>query len=191
LSVPGARYLSTSFNYSRSHLWRNFGVVIAFAVLYIAITMIASELFNFTKGGGGALEFKRSKAAKNKVKAAAAAPADEESGAKHQPVSGGSSETSQTLDNAEEEEALQSISGSESIFTWENVEYTVPYMGGQKKLLNKVNGYAKPGLMIALMGASGAGKTVSLISFFMWNILIGVELHRQHSALRKSMRNIC
>lgn len=161
LEVPGARYLGTSFNYSQSHLWRNLGVVIAFTVLYIVITMVASELFDFATGGGGALEFKRSKAAKNKVKAAPA-PADEESGAKKQVRSGGSSESSQTLDNAAEQEALEEISGSESIFTWENVEYTVPYMGGERKLLNKVNGYVKPGFMIALMGVSGAGKTTLL-----------------------------
>jgi ATP-binding cassette subfamily G (WHITE) protein 2 (SNQ2) len=35
-------------------------------------------------------------------------------------------------------------------------------MGGQRKLLNKVDGYAKPGVMVALMGASGAGKTTLL-----------------------------
>jgi hypothetical protein len=46
----------------------------------------------------------------------------------------------------QEEEALQQISGSESIFTWEDLEYSVPYMGGERKLLNKISGYAKPGV---------------------------------------------
>ncbi|KAG4442743.1 hypothetical protein IFR05_001760 [Cadophora sp. M221] len=160
LSVPGSDYLSTSFNYSRSNLWRNFGVVIAFTVLYIAVTMIASELFNFSKSGGGALEFKRSKAAKQKVKAASA-PSDVEQGTQHRAASMPTS-SNETLNGGREEEALQEISGSDSIFTWENVEYTVPYMGGERKLLNKVNGYAKPGVMVALMGASGAGKTTLL-----------------------------
>ncbi|KAE8444259.1 hypothetical protein EG329_000759 [Mollisiaceae sp. DMI_Dod_QoI] len=158
LSVPGSRYVSASFNYSRSHLWRNFGVIIAFTVLYILVTMLATELFDFTSGGGGALEFKKSKASKQKVKAANAL-GDEEKAVKGQPSSGGSSET---LDGQAENEALQEISGSESIFTWENVEYTVPYMGGERKLLNKISGYAKPGIMVALMGASGAGKTTLL-----------------------------
>jgi len=107
--------------------------------------MVASELFDFTSSGGGALEFKRSKAAKRKVKAATA-PADVENVKKEQSPSGDSSGSSQTLEGTEEEEALESISGSESVFTWENVEYSVPYMGGQRKLLNKVNGYAKPGV---------------------------------------------
>jgi ABC-type multidrug transport system ATPase subunit len=119
--------------------------------------MLATEIFDFTSGGGGALEFKRSNASKKQVKAAAA-PSDEEK-TKH--PSTNSSGGSDTL-GAQEEEALQEISGSDSIFTWENVEYTVPYMGGKRKLLNKVDGYAKPGVMVALMGASGAGKTTLL-----------------------------
>ena len=119
--------------------------------------MVATELFDFTSGGGGALEFKRSKASKKQVKAATA-PSDEE---KVQHPSTNSSASNGTL-GAQEEETLQEISGSESIFTWENVEYTVPYLGGERKLLNKVDGYAKPGVMVALMGASGAGKTTLL-----------------------------
>jgi ABC-type multidrug transport system ATPase subunit len=155
LSVPGARYLETSFNYTRSHLWRNFGVLIAWTVLYILVTAIATELFDFTSGGGGALEFKRSKAAKRALKSAAA-PTDIESGDRKPSLP-----SSGTLDGGEDD-AMQQISGSESVFTWENIEYTVPYMGGERKLLNKVNGYAKPGVMVALMGASGAGKTTLL-----------------------------
>ena len=119
------------------------GSVIAFTVLYIGITMIASELFTFTASGGGALEFKRSKATKQKVKAAAA-PSDVENGNKER-IPSDSSGSSETL-GAQEEEALQQISGSESIFTWEDVSYSVPYMGGERKLLNKISGYAKPGV---------------------------------------------
>jgi ATP-binding cassette subfamily G (WHITE) protein 2 (SNQ2) len=106
--------------------------------------MIASELFDFTAGGGGALEFKKSKAAKQKIKEATA-PSDIEKGEKEQILSD-SSGSSESLGEAQNEEALKQISGSESIFTWEDVEYSVPYMGGQRKLLNKVSGYAKPGV---------------------------------------------
>lgn len=156
-SVNGAAYLQTSYNYSRSNLWRNFGVVIAFTVLYLLVTIIATELFSFTTEGGGALVFKKSKKAKKALKAAP--PADEESGV----TSGASSNTIAAGETSkEEEEALESISKSESIFTWQNVEYTVPYQGGERKLLNGVSGYAKPGLMVALVGASGAGKTTLL-----------------------------
>ncbi|KAG9860710.1 putative ABC transporter, partial [Aureobasidium melanogenum] len=115
----------------------------------------ATELFSFVGGGGGALVFKKSRKAKQQVKAAS--PSDEEKIESDSDTAVGGS-----TGEKEEQEALDSIVKSESIFTWRDVEYTVPYNGGERKLLNKVNGYAKPGLMIALMGASGAGKTTLL-----------------------------
>jgi ATP-binding cassette subfamily G (WHITE) protein 2 (SNQ2) len=153
-AVPGADYLQTSFNYSRSNLWRNFGVVIAFGVLYLIVTVVGTETLSFVKSGGGALVFKKSKRAKKAVKEGSN---DEEKVVAGE-VSGNSSDTA----TANEEEALESISSSESVFTWKDVEYTVPYQGGERKILNKVNGYAKPGVMVALVGASGAGKTTLL-----------------------------
>ncbi|KAI4642099.1 hypothetical protein J4E93_007243 [Alternaria ventricosa] len=153
-TVPGSDYLQVSFNYSRSNLWRNFGVVIAFTVLYLLVTVIATETVSFAQSGGGALVFAKNKRAKQAVKEEA--PLDEE-----KVVAGESTASSDTAAH-QEEEALDSISSSESVFTWKDVEYTVPYQGGERKLLNKVNGYAKPGVMIALVGASGAGKSTLL-----------------------------
>ncbi|RYN73372.1 Brefeldin A resistance protein [Alternaria alternata] len=153
-TVPGSDYLQVSFNYSRSNLWRNFGVVIAFSVLYLLVTVIATETVSFAASGGGALVFAKNKRAKQAVKEEA--PADEEK------IAAGESASSSHTAAHEEEEALESISSSESVFTWKDVEYTVPYQGGERKLLNKVNGYAKPGVMIALVGASGAGKSTLL-----------------------------
>ena len=144
---------------TRSHLWRNWAVVVAFTVLYILITAVASELFSFVGGGGGTLVFKQSKKAKQQVTASASPPADEEK-AGNPGGSSVSSDLTQTGDH--KDSALQEISKSEKVFTWSNLEYSVPYQGGQKKLLNKISGYAKPGVMVALMGASGAGKTTLL-----------------------------
>ncbi|KAG9684475.1 putative ABC transporter, partial [Aureobasidium melanogenum] len=154
-TVSGSAYLEQQYTYTRAHLWRNFGVVIAYTVLYLLVTIAATELFSFVGGGGGALVFKKSRKAKQQVKAAS--PADEEKIESDSDTAVGGS-----TGEKEEQEALDSIAKSESIFTWRDVEYTVPYNGGERKLLNKVNGYAKPGLMIALMGASGAGKTTLL-----------------------------
>ena len=84
--------------------------------------------------------------------------ADEEKGAEVEDSSA-SSEQSQT---EKEMKALQRISTSESVYTWRDVCYSVPTPQGQKQLLNHIDGYAKPGIMIALMGASGAGKTTLL-----------------------------
>lgn len=161
-SVSGATYLATQFTYSRSNLWRNFGVLICWTILYILVTVVAVETINFAKSGGGALVFKKTKRAK-KVLQQASSPEDEEKAIPSGDEQRGGILGSNSSGGANaEEETLEQISKSDSIFTWQNVEYTVPYQGGQRKLLNGVSGYAKPGLMVALMGASGAGKTTLL-----------------------------
>ncbi|KAK7755322.1 ATP-binding cassette transporter snq2 [Diatrype stigma] len=179
-SVSGDDYLQTAYSYSRSNLWRNFGVLIAFAVLYIGITAVATELVSFREGGGGALIFKKTRKAKEQ-KRKAAAPADEEKAIGGGGNGGADSSESSTImggsgsgddsgrqpvreqgEKEEKEESMEKLTKSDAVFTWRDVEYTVPYMGGERRLLNKVSGYAKPGIMVALMGASGAGKTTLL-----------------------------
>lgn len=156
-TVSGSAYLETSFSYTRSDLWRNFGVVIAFCVLYILITAIAAELFSFTGAGGGATIFKRTQKAKSLVQEEGKG-VDEENVTPAVPLD--SSNSSGTA--SEKDDIAGEIAQGTSVFTFEDVEYTVPYQGGTRKLLNKVNGYVKPGMMVALMGASGAGKTTLL-----------------------------
>jgi ABC-type multidrug transport system ATPase subunit len=51
---------------------------------------------------------------------------------------------------------------SESILTWEGLNYDVPTPAGERRLLDNVFGYVRPGQLTALMGASGAGKTTLL-----------------------------
>ncbi len=139
---------------TRSHLWRNFGAVIAFTVLYIIITAIASELLTFVPSGGGALVYKKS--AKKQTPTTADAADIEKA-----EISGDSSVSSDQMNTAGDDDRgdIPQTTSSESVFSWTNVNYSVPYQGGQRQLLNEVHGYAKPGVMVALMGASGAGKT--------------------------------
>lgn len=172
-SVRGADYLQTQFSYTRAHLWRNWGALVAWAVLYVLVTVLAVETFSFVRSGGGALVFKKTRTAKQAVQDATS-PADEEKAlpggvapAMRTSSAGARSKPQTAAQKAEVEEegrqhAMDKISQSESIFTWQDVECSVPYQGGQRKLLNKVSGYAKPGVMVALMGASGAGKTTLL-----------------------------
>ncbi|OJJ43750.1 hypothetical protein ASPZODRAFT_73386 [Penicilliopsis zonata CBS 506.65] len=157
-SVSGTSYLESTFQFTRHHLWRDFGVVIAFTVLYISVTIIATEFLSFVGGGGGgALVFKKTK--RSKHMAATPTKSDDEEKA---PNAGNEAVLARGELQTTGEETFTRLSSSERIFTWSNVEYTVPYGNGTRKLLNGVNGYAKPGVMIALMGASGAGKTTLL-----------------------------
>lgn len=156
-SIDGSQYLRANYSYTRHNLWRNFGVVIAFTVLYILLTALASELLSFVGGGGGALLFMKTKHSAKLVKEETST--DEEKG-QSVPVNGLTVTERSNADGKDTD--MTQIAKSESIFTWTDVEFTVPVPGGSRKLLNKVNGYAKPGVMIALMGASGAGKTTLL-----------------------------
>ncbi|GAD91436.1 ABC drug exporter AtrF [Paecilomyces variotii No. 5] len=153
--VSGKDYLETSFQFTRHHLWRNFGVVIAFTVLYLIVTIIATETLSFVGGGGGALVFKKTKRAAQLTKHG---NTNDEEKVKTGEI-GASSRDASPSSGAN---GLKDLTSSDRIFTWSNVEYTVPYGNGTRKILNGVNGYAKPGVMIALMGASGAGKTTLL-----------------------------
>ena len=179
-SVTGERYLEVTFSYHRSNLWRNFGVIVAFTVLYILITAVASEVFSLVGGGGGALLFKKSAKAKKHITRRPPVPDIEKGKASGQAslsstktqlegderdtsASGsGSRDTSTSASSKQKHKTLPETSTSESVFTWTSVNYSVPYQDSQKSLLHNVNGYAKPGSMVALMGVSGAGKTTLL-----------------------------
>jgi ATP-binding cassette, subfamily G (WHITE), member 2, SNQ2 len=54
------------------------------------------------------------------------------------------------------------VAKNETVFTYQDVNYTIPYEGRERKLLSDIQGYVKPGKLTALMGASGAGKTTLL-----------------------------
>ncbi|KAK5652623.1 hypothetical protein OQA88_10216 [Cercophora sp. LCS_1] len=154
--VSGDAFLNAQFDYSRSNLWRNWGVLVAFSVLYLLVTVIATELKSFAGSGAGALVFKRPSKSRKQVKFKGK-PDEEKAGS-----SGDSSVPSTAHRTRTQEHALGQIQRSEKVFTWENLTYTVPTADGPKRLLNNVNGYAKPGVLVALMGASGAGKTTLL-----------------------------
>lgn len=52
-------------------------------------------------------------------------------------------------------EAETSLIRNTSIFTWRNLSYVVKTPTGDRTLLDNVHGYCKPGMLGALMGASG------------------------------------
>lgn len=156
LIVDGSEYIQTAYTYSRSHLWRNFGIITGWFLFFVFLTMLGTEIQKPNKGGSSVTVFKRGEAPKAVTETIEhkRPPADEESIEKAASPSGN--------DNDEAENKIQDIAKNTSIFTWQNVNYTIPYKGGQRQLLQGVNGYVKPGRLTALMGASGAGKTTLL-----------------------------
>jgi ABC-type multidrug transport system fused ATPase/permease subunit len=151
LVVNGSEYIQTAYTYTRAHLWRNFGIIAAWLLFFVSLTMLGTELQKPNKGGSSITVFKRGEvpqAVKDAIEHKR--PSGDEESAEKTP-----SNPSLTSDEAEKK--VQEIAKNTSIFTWQNVNYTIPYKGGQRKLLQGVNGYVKPGRLTALMGASGAG----------------------------------
>ncbi|RHZ56971.1 hypothetical protein CDV55_104831 [Aspergillus turcosus] len=160
LVVQGSSYIKAAFTYTRSHLWRNFGIIIAWFVFFVALTMVGTEMQQPNKGGSSVTIFKRNEAPKEVEEAVKnkELPEDVESGQKENAANADPEKTQSGESGSE----VKDIAQSTSIFTWQDVNYTIPYKGGQKKLLQGVQGYVKPGRLTALMGASGAGKTTLL-----------------------------
>jgi ATP-binding cassette subfamily G (WHITE) protein 2 (SNQ2) len=149
-SVTGDEYLA-HMSFSHSHIWRNFGILCGWWVLYVFLTIIFTSRWKQMGEGGRSLLIPREKQAKVKH----ILSEDEESQAveKVQPGSG-PAQTDDTL--------TDQLIHNTSIFTWKNLTYTVKTPTGNRILLDNVQGYVKPGTLGALMGSSGAGKTTLL-----------------------------
>ncbi|RYP81363.1 hypothetical protein DL769_002009 [Monosporascus sp. CRB-8-3] len=61
-----------------------------------------------------------------------------------------------------DKEVLDNVAKNETIFTFKDVNYTIPFQGGERRLLQNVQGYVRPVKLTALMGDSGSGKTTLL-----------------------------
>jgi ABC-type multidrug transport system ATPase subunit len=160
--VNGSDYIKTGFEYSRSNLWRNVGIIIAFWLLFVLLTVIGMEIQKPNAGGGAVTVFKRGQVPKSVEKAmqeGTGTPADVESGEKKAAALESSTPSSETETPGS---SAQGVAKNDTVFTWTNVNYTIPYQGGERKLLQDVQGYVRPGRLTALMGASGAGKTTLL-----------------------------
>lgn len=153
--VRGANYIRSAYTYTRSHLWRNFGIVIGWFIFFVALTVLGMERQKPNKGGMAVTVFKRGEAPKEieRTIKEKKKPEDEESGERDTATHG-----SRENGSGDSMEKVEGIAENTSIFTWQNVTYTIPYKGGQRKLLQDVQGYVKPGRLTALMGASGSGS---------------------------------
>ncbi|KAI9673041.1 MAG: hypothetical protein M1817_003205 [Caeruleum heppii] len=160
-TVSGADYIRVAYTYSRSHLWRNVGIILAFWLFFIALTMLGMEIQKPNSSGASSTIFKRGQVPKAVERAmeSGKSPHDEEAGETDLTKLEKDGETSGSDSDQNE---VKGVAKNETVFTWSEVNYRIPYEGGERQLLRDVQGYVRPGKLTALMGASGAGKTTLL-----------------------------
>jgi ABC-type multidrug transport system ATPase subunit len=151
-SLTGEEYLA-SLSYATGHLWRNFGILWAWWVLFAGLTVVFTSKWKNTATGGGTLLIPR----ENVKEAKAVLAADEESQVDEK--TGKSSQNSVAGASTPVTDEGPDLVRNESVFTWKNLTYTVKTPSGDRVLLDNVQGWIKPGMLGALRGSSGAGKT--------------------------------
>lgn len=155
--MTGDQYLA-ALSYSSSNIWRNFGILWCWWVLFVAITIIATSNWTESSGNSGFLLLPRE--LQKKFKHLTRSSQDIESqGAADTPKESAPPSTSESTQTTQAENQLVR---NTSVFTWKNLTYTVSTPSGPRVLLDNVQGWVKPGMLGALMGSSGAGKTTLL-----------------------------
>jgi ATP-binding cassette subfamily G (WHITE) protein 2 (PDR) len=147
--LDGDRYINLSYGYYHSHLWRNFGILVALMLFGLAVYLSATEFITAQKSKGEVLLFRRGAVPYAKHKN------DEEAHADMRV-------NTETITEKGVADLPPSIQKQTAIFHWSDVNYDIKIKGEPRKLLDNVDGWVKPGTLTALMGVSGAGKTTLL-----------------------------
>ena len=142
--VNGDDYINSSFEYYASHKWRNFGLLIVFMLGLMVMYLAAAEFITAKKSKGEVLVFRRGQM----PTALKEHPNDIENGGSEK--------------KAQRQEAEAAIEKQTAVFQWRDVVFDIKIKGEERRILDHVDGWVKPGTLTALMGESGAGKTTLL-----------------------------
>ncbi|KAI8680770.1 hypothetical protein NCS56_00483000 [Fusarium sp. Ph1] len=158
--VNGDRYINMSFDYSNAHKWRNVGILCGFLVAFFLAYIVSAEYAKPPQSKGEVLVFRKGKMP----------PSMKESGK-------GDSEAQKTERPVVAEKVANNgssgLTAGASVFHWEDLCYDIQIKGNERRLLDHVDGWVKPGMSTALMGVSGAGKT-TLLDVLATRVTMGV-----------------
>jgi ATP-binding cassette subfamily G (WHITE) protein 2 (SNQ2) len=165
-TVLGDSYIELSFGFSHGNLWRNFGILVAFWLGFVAWFMYATERAGNQSAGALPLLFR----------------AGVEIPPEHNDLSHNDEERANVEMSVYQEHRMDqtkviedAVPGRDTrdVFSWQHLNYDVGHGELKKRLLNDISGFVVPGKLTALMGESGAGKT-TLLNVLAQRVTMGI-----------------
>jgi len=162
-TVSGTSYIEAAYTYYPANKWRNVGIIFAFMIALMFSYLGATELISAQKSKGEVLLFRMGHTpASLKEK-----KQDEETADDHE------AKNNALAKQESYTEATDIIQKQTAIFSWKDVCYDIKIKSEERRILDHVDGWVKPGTLTALMGVSGAGKT-TLLDVLATRVTMGV-----------------
>ncbi|KAL1877315.1 hypothetical protein Plec18167_005005 [Paecilomyces lecythidis] len=186
-NLSGDSWVEAAYGYTYSHIWRNLGILIAFLIFFLVLYLAATEINSASTSSAEVLVFRQ---AEQLELHSPVRPADLENGPSY---AGTISSTDAAHDEGDGSKEAAAIAPQEGFFSWRDVTLDVKLKDENRRLLDGVSGWIKPGSLTALMGTSGAGK-MTLLDTLSQRISVGVitgEMHVNGRPLSSSFqRNV-
>lgn len=143
--IDGEAYLKTAYGYTNGHLWRNLGIIFGFMLFFMGVYLIATEFISEKASKGEVLLFRRGHQPK---------PQDDVEA---------SSDGVYRAEQKNNSNSAMSIQPQTSIVQWQDLCYDITIKGEDRRILDHVNGWVKPGTATALMVVSNSNLSYELI----------------------------
>lgn len=142
--VSGDAFISMSYNYTRSHKWRNLGILIAMTFFFCGIYLSATEYISARRSKGEVLVFRRGLVPEEKRN-------EDEEGA---PIDRPTTKDLIPQRTISAGDVPPSIQKQTAIFHWEAVNYEIKIKSETRRLLDDVDGWVKPGTLTAVSSST-------------------------------------
>lgn len=159
--LAGEAYLA-SLNYSAGHIWRNFAILWPLWVFFAAVTIFCTTRWRSRIQHVQTPRVPREKAGRERW---ARVDAEAQGYVAHAEKRRLTALTNSRNGRGAKSSARQQrdmVEDSRDVFTWKDLSYTVPTPAGECVLLDRAEGWIKPGMLGAVMGASDTGNTTLL-----------------------------
>ncbi|OJJ46022.1 hypothetical protein ASPZODRAFT_16617 [Penicilliopsis zonata CBS 506.65] len=160
MTVSGDRFIEQNYGYTYAHIWRNFGILLAFMLFFTCLYLFASEMNTGGESKAEALVFRPGHAPRH---------LQDTKDVERPPSADAAARSPEALLEAQ----MRNLPPHQDTLMWKGLQYEIPVKEGTRRLLDNVNGWVKPGTLTALMGVSGAGKT-TLLDVLAQRVSLGV-----------------